>query len=449
MKKVLITNNSQMHLTKTGGYGKQLYYLFHIFKEFGYDIYYLMYNFKFYNNESYLKVYTYDEMKEIYSSSIYNDIILLDDDILKNIFYLSIQNEDRIVKAEEINTIIDNHNINLFFCLGDAFVFEINTENAYKVPNYFWYPCHFYPLSKFDFNGLNSFSNILSLSPSIKIALEQQFPSKKIYYLPHIVMNQDIKLSKEEIRKKWNIPNDKYIVLLVCHLFHEQIDNYVVNRKSIDTQMIAFKKFNEKYNNSILFIHSIKNKYTITHPMEDLINSLEFTKDNFIWNKDKLDEHNLHELYEMSDIFLSCSKGEGFGVPILEAQKYNTNVITNNFCSMKEHNFQNNIVEVSTYSIHYGINANWVISSSDNIFKMIEKIYLNQRRIESAPADSHSSWSMTDKYFNSSPLGQNEIFSGLNNSDNNKIRQNRSKWIVNELTSYTNIKKRLYKILHN
>jgi hypothetical protein len=56
---------------------------------------------------------------------------------------------------------------------------------------------------------------------------------------------------------------------------------------------------------------------------------------------------------------------------------------------------------------------------------------------------------MTDKYFNSSPLGQNEIFSGLNDSENNKITQNRSKWIVNELTSYTNIKKRLYKILHN
>jgi len=40
--------------------------------------------------------------------------------------------------------------------------------------------------------------------------------------------------------------------------------------------------------------------------------------------------------------------------------------------------------------------------------------YVNQRRIKSAPADSYSSWSMTDKYFNAAPQGRNEIFIGLN-----------------------------------
>ena len=92
---------------------------------------------------------------------------------------------------------------------------------------------------------------------------------------------------------------------------------------------------------------------------------------------------------------------------------------------------------------------NFIPTQIVNVVKSSPNLELNQRRIKSAPADSHSSWSMTDKYFNSSPLGQNEIFSGLNDSENNKITQNRSKWIVNELTSYTNIKKRLYKILHN
>jgi hypothetical protein len=48
-----------------------------------------------------------------------------------------------------------------------------------------------------------------------------------------------------------------------------------------------------------------------------------------------------------------------------------------------------------------------------------------------------------------------EFFNGVNDSsdktDNNKNRakQNRSKWIVNELTNYTNIKNKLYKIIHN
>ena len=43
----------------------------------------------------------------------------------------------------------------------------------------------------------------------------------------------------------------------------------------------------------------------------------------------------------------------------------------------------------------------------------LDRIYLNQGRIKSAHADSHSSWSMTDKYFNATPEGRNEIFSGL------------------------------------
>jgi len=39
---------------------------------------------------------------------------------------------------------------------------------------------------------------------------------------------------------------------------------------------------------------------------------------------------------------------------------------------------------------------------------------LNQRKIKSVPADSHSSWSMTDKNVNAAPEGQVEIFGGLN-----------------------------------
>jgi hypothetical protein len=37
----------------------------------------------------------------------------------------------------------------------------------------------------------------------------------------------------------------------------------------------------------------------------------------------------------------------------------------------------------------------------------------------------------------------------LNGSEKNKIKQNRAKWIVNELTSYNNIKNKLEKIIQN
>lgn len=409
MKKVLLTGNAQVHLSISGGYNKQLYFLFNMFKEFGYQIYYLMFCYIIHNNESYLKTYTYHELEELYKNSEYSDTKLLDDDLIKSILYFSSQNEERDINATIINNITDYYNIDLFVCLGDALIFSCNKENAYKVPSYYWYPCHFHPFSPIDYAGLNSFSNILSLSPSIKIELEKTFPNKNIYYLPHIVQQQSITMTKEEIRNKWNIPNDKYVVLIVCNLINEKADKYIVNRKGIDSQLIAFKQFNEKYKNSLLFIHSIKTKYDHLYPLEDLIHKLEFTHDNFIWNKNMLNEPELHELYKMSDILLNCTKSEGFGVPILEAQHYNINVITNHFTSMKEHNFQDNVVEPSTSSLNYGVSGIWITPSSFNIFEMMEQIYLN--------------------------------------NSNNIIKQKRSNWIVNKLTNYTNIKNKLKKIL--
>ena len=49
-----------------------------------------------------------------------------------------------------------------------------------------------------------------------------------------------------------------------------------------------------------------------------------------------------------------------------------------------------------------------------NMDKIIQLHILNERRIQSAPADLHSLGSMTDKEMNPSPEGQIQIFSGLN-----------------------------------
>jgi len=409
MKKVLITNNSHVHMSINSGYAKQIYYLFKIFRDIGFELHYLLYVYNITNNESYLKQYTYYDLENLRDFKGEN-VKLINDDLLKSVKYYSCQDDERIVESKKINDIIQTYNIDLFLCLGDAFVFRNNKENVYCVPSYYWYPCHYYPFCEYDYQGINSFSNILSLSPSLKIALEKQFPNKNVYYLPHVVETPVIQLNKYEIRNKWNIENDKHVILLVCNLYHEQQDTYVINRKSIDTQLIAFKKFNEKYKNSLLFVHSVVYDGVKSYPLDELAEKLQFTKENFIWNKDSLNEIELHELYEMSDTFLNCTKGEGFGVPILEAQTHNINVITNNFTSMKEHNFQDNIAEPSTISIHYGLNGNWILPSSENIKNIMEELYLNS-------------------------------------SEKNKKNQNRSKWITNEITSYNNIKNKLYKII--
>jgi hypothetical protein len=410
-KKILFTNNSHILITKYGGYSKQLFYLFNIFKEFGYEIYHLFYAFKIDSNDDHTKLYSYFDLKSLYERCNFSsDVEVLDDEMLKEISYFSIQNEGNIVDINLINEIIDKYKIDMFFCLGDAFVFGYNKINSQIiVPSYYWYPCHYFPLCKLDINGMNCFSNILSLSPSIKYELEKIFPYKQIYYLPHIVEKVHIYKSKAEIREKWNISMDKKIILIIAQLGDGGTVYSITNRKAIDVHLIAFQQLNEKYRDTHLFLHTLANKFTPDYPLETLLNQLKLSNENFTWSKEKLQELELHELYKMSDIYVCCSKAEGFGVPILEAQHYDLDIITNNFLSMSEHNFQNNTIMPSTKERHYHLDSDWIMTSSDNLFNKLEEVYLHR----------------------------------------NEQKIKKSNWISENLTDYKNIKQKLYNILNN
>ena len=407
MKKILLINNTQMLLYRNGGYSKQMYYLCKMLKELDYTIYNLIFNSKIENNSDFTKLYSYDDLKQIYTEIIKKEEIeieIFEDDFLKEINYLSYQNEAREILVEDINNIIEQNNIDKIFFLGDVFVFYKSIDKQFKVPSYCWYPCHYYPFSTFDYAGLKTFSNIICLSPAIKLILEKEFPDKKISYLPHVTEEIEIELSKDEIRDKWDFPKEKYIVLIVAQLKEE------VNRKAIDNSIIAFKKFNDKYKNAILYIHSselIKSDKDKLYPIEELIKCLSMSSDEYIINKKVYSEKELAELYKLSDVYLCCSKAEGFGVPIIEAQLYNTNVITSNYLSMAEHNFQKNIAEISSEIRHYGLSGSWTLPSTESIFNEIEKVYLNR----------------------------------------DEIKIKRANWISRQLTIFNNVKENLYKII--
>jgi glycosyltransferase involved in cell wall biosynthesis len=158
-----------------------------------------------------------------------------------------------------------------------------------------------------------------------------------------------------------------------------------------------------------LYIHSSSSiiKHSYCFPIEELICNLEISNEEIIINKKTFTEEKIAELYKLSDIYLCNSKAEGFGVPIIEGQLYNTNVITGNFLSMNEHNFQKNITEISTEVINYDLNGIWILPSTVSIFNKIEEVYLN----------------------------------------NNEEKIKKANWIISNLTSFNNIKKNLYKIL--
>jgi glycosyltransferase involved in cell wall biosynthesis len=397
-----------------------------MFNQFNYNIINLIYLSnttleKTIPNEYYEKPNTYEEVSNLMIQSI-GPTDFIKNDVLSEITYLFMKLKETRIIVEDINKIVEQYSIDMIFFIGDIYVFYTNDDKKFNVPSYYWYPCHYFPLSRYDYTGLTCFSNLICLSPSIKIILEKEFPTKNVYYLPHVTENFGLLLNKLQIRNKMNIGQNKFVVLIVASFYESS------NRKAIDVQLIAFKQFNKKYPNSLLYLKGSIPILVEVYPITKIIESLQFTDENFHWNKYNITEEALAELYTMSDVLLSCSKTEGFGVPIVEAQHYNTNVITSNFLSMAEHNFQksstssrppstpfgvysglqNNVTEISTKTIHYGTEGQWSYPSSENICNKLEEIYLAE-----------------DK---------SNIFK-------------KSEWITKELTSYNNVKQNLYKIL--
>lgn len=91
----------------------------------------------------------------------------------------------------------------------------------------------------------------------------------------------------------------------------------------------------------------------------------------------------------------------------------------------------------------------WVITTPTMLFTLcIYLDYLNQRRIKSASADLHSSWSMTDKDFNAAPEGRIETLIGLKNGKKETI-ENRTSDDTKSKKPITNSFKLLYESFQN
>ena len=404
MKKVLLMNNTHVIGNRPNSYSNQLFYLCRMFKEYGYTIYNLVHLYDLNNGAEFTKLYSYTEFKQLLDETYVDKP---EDELLKDIWFLSYQNKSLAVDTDHINSIVDQNKIDIIFLLGDVHVVnardlldKTQKTKRFNVPSFVWFPCHSYPCTEFDLNGLSAFNSIICLSPSIKLLLEKQFPDKAVTYLPHVIDIIYTSTSKGDLRDKWHLPKDKYIVLVIANISTE--DN---NRKCIDTILTSFKQFKDKYVNTILCIHAT----IVSYPLQDLMDALNISSDDVFINNTVLSKDEIAELYTLSDTYICCSKTEGFGIPILESQLYGTNVISSNFTSMAEHNFQKNVSDISTVAHHYKGNGNWTLPSTYSLFNMLEQVYLND----------------------------------------NKTKVNRAQWITGELTSYKNVKEQLYRIIQN
>ena len=161
------------------------------------------------------------------------------------------------------------------------------------------------------------------------------------YYVPHGVDTKIFKplKNKAELREKYGLPKDKYIVGMVA------ANKGNPPRKAFYAQFQAFAEFKKKHDDAFLYLHTTRGEHGeyegINIPAYMSFLGLKENEDYKIAEQYTLltgnyGDEQMVELYNCMDVHMLVSMGEGFGIPILEAQACGTPVIVGDWTAMSE-----------------------------------------------------------------------------------------------------------------
>lgn len=153
-------------------------------------------------------------------------------------------------------------------------------------------------------------------------------------YVPHGIDTQVYRpCDRAEARRSLGWPNDKFIVGIVAA--------NQGTRKAYPQNLQAFARFHAEYPDSSLYVHA----QDITPRGLDLSaicleNGLKVGEDVFFCDSYEyflgFSEQKMAMIYNALDVMQLVTKGEGFGLPIIEAQACGTPVIVGDWSAMSE-----------------------------------------------------------------------------------------------------------------
>lgn len=142
--------------------------------------------------------------------------------------------------------------------------------------------------------------------------------------------------SAKSPRELMNIGDDRFVVMM-----NAANKGIVPNRKSFGENLLAFSVFAKKHDDALLYLHTEQFGAMGGIDLVKLVNAVGIPEhqvkfvDQFAY-RNQIPNHILAGLYSMSDVLLSVSMGEGFGIPVIEAQACGTPVIVSDWTAQPE-----------------------------------------------------------------------------------------------------------------
>lgn len=157
-------------------------------------------------------------------------------------------------------------------------------------------------------------------------------------YVPHGVDVDTYRPhERKEVRRKVGVPEDAFLVGMVA------ANKGRPSRKGFQQAFEAFRLFRQRHENAYLYLHTAMNPDIAQgENLAGLIQSLELPHDSVLIADqyrmlfDPYPPKTMAQIYSAMDVLLNPANGEGFGIPVLEAQACGVPAIVTNFSAMQE-----------------------------------------------------------------------------------------------------------------
>jgi len=244
----------------------------------------------------------------------------------------------------------------LLITLIDTWV--LNPQQYGPLPWVAWAPLDCEPMLPANRRVLPYARWIWAMSKWGKYQLNQVGLGAQTTYVPHGI-NTDVfrpvdrTVARQKLSRAWGRDvTNAYVVVM------NSANKGSPSRKGFDEALQAFKMLTKVRDDAVLYMHCEREGTWSGENLPLLIamNQIDPNKvifaDQYRYNMGLLSEQYLNDVYNAADIFLHASRGEGFGIPLVEAQAAGCPVIAPRSSAMTELTHDELQVGIRTHIMH-------------------------------------------------------------------------------------------------
>lgn len=217
--------------------------------------------------------------------------------------------------------------------LFDAWVYQ--REQFKQVPMTMWAPIDHEPMPQAVNTRLQEARHIWAMSRHGE--REMRKAGLDPWYVPHAIDTTQYRPDdRKAAREQWRVPDGTFFAVMVA------ANKGTPARKSFDRVFKAWARFVEQRPQSLLYVHTLPGDQFEGIDLEELAafygipgHTLRFP-DIYFYLRGDYDTTRMNALYNAADVLVAPSMGEGFGIPVVEAQAAGCPVIVSDWTAQTE-----------------------------------------------------------------------------------------------------------------